>query len=161
MISFPSGVKKWLGGLVLLLLLMGLAALACRWSMRCGRADLMRQQADLSSGIFSDPALRLSASQKAQIQKLEQEYRAKMRDCCARHCAARAKIGEILRRSNPSGEELQKLARDVGRAYSDSEEATVRHILEVGQVLAPPQRDVFLQKVAAQVSATCPSMDLQ
>lgn len=149
-------LKKWAGGIVLLLALTCCAAMAFHWSVWRGREAFLKHEAALPSGLFTDPALKLSETQKQQIRQLEADYHARMRDCCARHCAARVKIGELLRAGNSTEEELQKHVRDVSQAYAESEQATVHHVMAVGQVLTTEQKNLFLKKIAGQISATCP-----
>ena len=149
-------LRKWIGGIVLLLVLVGLAALILGRCVAKQRETLIKHETALPSGLFDDPALKLSTEQRQQIRKLEADYHARMRDYCARHCAARAKIGELIRTGNPTETELQKLAQEVGDAYTASEQATIRQVMEVGKALAPEQRGLFLRKIAGQISATCP-----
>jgi len=153
-------LKKWIGGLVALFILAGLSAAAVYWTMRCSKNALLSHKADVLSDVYSDPALSLSKEQKQQIRQLEAAYFSKVCDSCTRHCTARAKIGELLQTGNTMEEELQKLAQEVGSAYSDSEQATIHHVVQVCQVLTPEQKKVFLSKVAAQISAVCPQMEM-
>lgn len=154
-------LKKWAGGIVLLLALTCCAAMAFHWSVWCGREALLKHEAALPSGLFTDPTLKLSETQKQQIRRLETDYHARMRDCCARHCTARMKIGERLRDGNSTEEELQKYVQEVNDAYAESERATVHHVMAVGKVLTAEQKSLFLKKIAGQISATCPKEYMQ
>jgi hypothetical protein len=154
-------LKKWLGGAVVLLVVVGLTALVLGRSVAKQRESLIRHETALPSGLFTDPAFKLSTEQKQRIRSLEADYHAKMREYCARHCAARARIGELIRAGNPSEAELRKLAQAVGDAYTASEQATVHQVMEVGKVLTPEQRSLFLTKIAGQISAICPKEYMQ
>ncbi|MBI4028321.1 MAG: Spy/CpxP family protein refolding chaperone [Verrucomicrobia bacterium] len=149
-------VKKWIGGFVVLTLLLIVFPTVIAWRMQCVATAMTREISAPLADVSAQADLRLTKEQKSQIRGLEEKYQKEVCALCERHCAAKLKIGELLQAGRADDPLLLQLGREVGEAYSASEEATLRHVLAVCAILTPEQKTVFLKKVAGSISATCP-----
>jgi Spy/CpxP family protein refolding chaperone len=146
--------KKWIGGLLTLALLFAAAFLLIGWRMQDVASDMSEKVAPSSSlSLFEE--LKLSDVQKKQVRALEEQYQSEVAKCCKEHCSARDQIARRLEANAPL-EEILGLQKQVSHAYSSSEEATLRHVMRVCEILTPEQKKVFLQKFATSISVHCP-----
>jgi Spy/CpxP family protein refolding chaperone len=143
--------RKWLAGL----LAVALAAGASSWWI-ARRAGDIAGRARPCDALSPTPDLGLTAEQAARVSALEKAYRARVEELCAKHCAARARIARLLAEGKPPKRQLLSAAKEAGEAYSDLEEATVRHVLEVGEALTPEQRARYHASMSGCLGAQCP-----
>lgn len=146
--------KKWIGGIILLLLLLCITPLVIGWKMKCVAASMQMKMPSTGASIYQE--LQLTDVQKKQIQELDKEYQKNMVAFCENHCAARMKVSKLLQSSPSDSQTLNLAQREALDAYSSSEEATLQHILRVSDVLTPGQKEVFLKKFGDQIRVTCP-----
>lgn len=146
--------KKWIGGILLLLLVIGLTTLVIGWKMQCV-TDSMKM-ATPATGISLYQDLKITDAQKEKIQALDKEYQKQTLAYCEHHCSARMKIGKLLESGQPDSQELFRLQREVSDAYASSEEATLKHVMQVSEILTPEQKVLFLKKFGDHVQASCP-----
>lgn len=95
---------------------------------------------------FVSQALNLTETQQRQIRALHTTLNARLNDCCARHCAARARLGQALC-SSTNDAETEALLAEMCRAYEASERATLENIRRVYQLLDAPQKQRFASLV--------------
>lgn len=119
----------------------GLAAFAITRHARCGgREDGLDRLQDVS---FLTRELGLNADQARQIETLHTTLGAKLDDCCARHCAARAGLGETLSGDSDEGLRAEAILSEMCRAYEASERSTLDHMRRVRAILTAEQKKRF------------------
>jgi Spy/CpxP family protein refolding chaperone len=101
-------------------------------------------------------ALNLTPDQVAALEKLQAEYGNDLEDCCSRHCAARAELGEVLFSTGDTNA-LRDVAEKIGKARLESDMATIDHIRKVREVLTPEQQEKYEAMVTACLCEDCPS----
>ncbi len=143
--------RKWLIGLLALLLTAGLSS----WWI-AGRAGEIAARAKPGDRFAPAPDLGLTPEQTAQIAVLEKAYRTRIEELCAKHCAARTRIAKFLAEPQPPLPPLLAAAEEAGEAYRDLEAATLRHVLEVGDLLAPEQKARYYAAMSARLGVQCP-----
>ena len=138
---------------VLTLLVTALSFGVARWSVRRATTPAA---IDLNDTGWLKRELKLTDAQVAEIGKLDQEFGAKIDGCCEKHCSARFALSEELAKPQV---DLAKTAACVDRmtaAQSDSEHATLDHILRVRALLTPDQQKRYAALVSEQVCTACP-----
>ena len=107
----------------------------------CGRHNpsLDRVQ-DVS---FLTRELGLNDDQAQEIKRLQATLVAKLQDCCLRHCAARARLGQALAADTNGRAQADIVLKEMCRAYEESERATLDQIRAVRAVLNAEQRRRF------------------
>lgn len=96
--------------------------------------------------------LELSTEQVNAITALEKQYRAKLEECCAEHCAARAELSQSLDDSVAARTWVEKMCA----ANTAAEQATLSHILEVRARLTSAQQERYAALITAQLCTACP-----
>lgn len=119
----------------------------------CGRAGatLDRLQ-DLS---YMSHELHLSGEQVVKLQALHAALGHRLGDCCARHCAARARLGQALVSATNDDVLAEACLAEMGRAYEESERITLGHIRQVRSLLDPDQRKRFDEMIAGCMGGIC------
>lgn len=125
-----------------------LAAAATHWAL-CGRQAAAQDR--LADAKFLTQELDLSPAQAQEVNKAQEMLSAKLADCCARHCAARAELGKAL----ASGTNAEMLIKAMGQAYEESERLTWEHIRQVRALLAPAQQARYDALIERCVCAAC------
>jgi len=125
--NMSNHAKKWIGGILLLLLLLCLTPLIIGWKMQCVANSMEIKMPATGVSIYQE--LQLTEAQKKQIDELDKEYQKKMVILCQNHCGARMKVSKLLQTSSSDSQPLKSAQREVTDAYSSSEEATLQHIL--------------------------------
>lgn len=87
--------------------------------------------------------LRLNAAQASEIRSLHVSLGEKLDDCCMRHCAARARLGQALAANTNGSAQADIVLEEMCRAYEQSERATLNHIRAVRAVLNAEQKRRF------------------
>jgi len=138
------------------ILIFGVTALSYGVASWCVRRSASVTAIDLNDTEWLKGELKLTDAQTVEIEKLNQEYAAKVEHCCELHCGARFTLGEELAKPQV---DLAKAAVYVDRmaaAQSESEHATLDHILQVRTVLTPAQQQQYAALVGKQVCTACP-----
>ena len=125
-----------------------LAAVVTHWTL-CGRK--MIAQDALSDTKFLAHELGLSAAQTREIFKQQEIVSAKLADCCARHCAARAELGKAL----AGGTNSAAIIKSMANAYEESESVTWAHIQHVRSLLTPAQQARYDALIKRCVCGAC------
>jgi len=99
--------------------------------------------------------LRLSDEQANKVRNLHVSLGAKLNDCCARHCAARARLGQALAADTNGSAQADLVLEEMCRVYEQSERATLDHILAVRAVLNEEQRRRFDAMISACMCQPC------
>lgn len=149
-------MKKTLSALAILTLaVVALAFGVARWSVR--RAVATEQPSiNLNDTGWLKRELRLTDAQAAKVEDLDKEFRTRIEGCCAKHCSARFALSGELAKPQV---DLTKTAQCVDRmaaAQSESERATLDHILRVRALLTPDQQKRYAALVSEQVCTACP-----
>lgn len=146
--------KRWIGGIMLLVVLAGLCVWATGW-----RTKQMIASAYQSCGT-SDPVrmdeLHLTPEQQAAIKSLEASYRAKIVELCQQHCGEKFRLAKLLTASPRDDRAIEIVSGDVARIQADSERLTTAHVLAMARAMDPKQAEIFLRKFSAEIVKTCP-----
>jgi hypothetical protein len=122
-------------------------------SVACGRtAPSIDCLQDVS---FLARKLELSDAQAAAIKQLHAGFAMQVRDCCACHCAARARLGEALAADTNGTAHADAIVTEMCRAYAQSERATLDQIRRVRAVLNAEQRRRFDAMISECICQTC------
>ena len=147
-------MKKTLLALAILTVFVtGLSFGVANW---CVRHSASEPVIDLNDVAWLKRELKLSDAQGPEIEKLDKAYREKVERCCGTHCGARFMLSEELARPQV---DLAKVTACVDRmtaAESESERATLDHILQVRAVLTREQQQQYAALVSKQVCTACP-----
>jgi Spy/CpxP family protein refolding chaperone len=147
-------MKRTLLALVILTLFVtGVSYGVANW---CVRQPASGPIVDLNDATWLKRELKLTDTQSTQIEKLGDEFRAEVERCCETHCGARFALSEELAKPQV---DLAKVNADVDRmstAESESEKATLNHILRVRALLMPDQQQQYAKLVSQQVCTACP-----
>jgi len=92
---------------------------------------------------FLTRELGLSDAQANEIKRLHASLGAKLNDCCARHCAARARLGQALATETNGAAQTEAVLAEMCRAYEAGERATLEHMRRVRAILNADQRRRF------------------
>jgi hypothetical protein len=150
--SFIS--KKWIGGLVFLFIFAGLCFGVMHW--RTERMIASAYEACGSPESISIKELSLDDSQRTVIRSLQENYRSRISELCARHCDSKRKLAGLLAASPRDDEAIRNCAAEVGRLEADAERATTDHVLAMAGAMKPEQAEIFLRKFSAEIVKTCP-----
>ncbi len=95
--------------------------------------------------------LKLSEIQAAQVAKLTEDYRQAVSQCCVKHCDARLGLSEELGKATVDLPAAQAAVAKMCAAANEVEQATLRHILQVREVLSPDQRAQYAKLINQQL----------
>ena len=109
----------------------------------------------LQDTSFLTRQLSLSEAQAREVQAMHAVLAAKLDECCARHCAARARLAEALAGETNTSAQADAAMADMCRAYEDSERATLDHMRQMRAVLNTQQRRRFDAMMADCLCRTC------
>jgi len=142
--------------LAIAILIFAVTALSYGVASWCVRRSVNGPAIDLNDTAWLKRQLKLTDAQAVEIEKLNKEYAARVEHCCDLHCGARVTLGEELAKPQV---DLAKAAACVDRmiaAQSESEHATLDHILQVRALLTPAQQQQYASLVSKQVCTACP-----
>ena len=125
-----------------------LAAAATHWTF-CGLKAVAQEH--LADANFLTHELGLSSAQAQEVGKLQGAVGAKLAECCARHCAARAQLGKAL----AGGAGSEALIKAMGQAYEESERVTWAHIQQVRARLTSAQQARYDALIERCVCGPC------
>ncbi len=140
--------KKFILAWLALIAVAALAAALTHWVL-CGRQPVAQES--LSDATYLTQALNLSPVQAEAVARLQTEVAAKLADCCARHCAARAELGAAIA-GVTNGD---KLIKAMGAAYEESERVTWAHIQQVRTLLTPEQQARYDRLIERCICGPC------
>ena len=122
----------------------------------CIHRTVSRGMADLNDTPWLKRELNLTDAQSAAIDKLNQEFRAKVDHCCDVHCDARFALGQEIAKPQFDLTRANACVDRMAAAQSESERVTLDHILRVRAVLTPNQQKRYATLVSQQVCTACP-----
>jgi hypothetical protein len=102
----------------------------------------------LQDASFLARELCLSDAQASEIKSFHASLGKKLDDCCMRHCAARARLGQALVADTNGSAQADIVLEEMCRAYEQSERATLNHIRAVRAVLNAEQKRRFDQLIS-------------
>ena len=138
---------------ILTLFVTGISYGVANW---CVRRPANEPVVDLNDVTWLKHELKLTDTQSAAIEKLGNAFRTEVERCCETHCGARFDLSEELAKPQV---DLAKVNADVERmsaAESQSERATIDHILQVRALLTSEQQQQYAKLVSRQVCTACP-----
>ncbi len=128
-------------------------SLARHTNCRTAESDLDRLR-DLA---FLTQTLQLTDTQTREIEILHSELGVRLKDCCARHCAARKRLGRSLADDDLDADRMDTLLQEMCIAYAESERLALEHIRSVRNLLDSEQRRRFDKLVIdALMCKDCP-----
>jgi hypothetical protein len=92
---------------------------------------------------FLTRELDLSNAQADKLKRLHATLGERLSDCCTRHCAARARLGQAVAVETNGMMHAEAALTEMCLAYEQSERATLTHILAVRAVLNAEQMRRF------------------
>ncbi len=104
---------------------------------------------------FLAQELRLTESQMREIKGLQMTLSTGLKDCCERHCAARARLGQALAAETNGDAQAEAVLTEMCRAYEEGERATLAHIRQVRAMLTLKQRRRFDALITKCLCRTC------
>ncbi|MGD1018098.1 MAG: Spy/CpxP family protein refolding chaperone [Verrucomicrobiia bacterium] len=122
----------------------------------CIHRSVSRGMADLNDTPWLKRELNLTDAQSIAIDKLNQEFRAKVDHCCDAHCDARFALGKELANPQVDLTRANACVDRMAAAQADSERATLDHILRVRALLTPDQQQRYAALVSQQICAAGP-----
>ena len=140
--------KKIFIAWVAIIAVAALASGATHWALCRHKAV---EQTQLADAQFLAQHLGLSPSQTDAIGKLQNAVTTQLADCCARHCAARAQLGQTL----AGGAGSDALIKAMAQAYEESERVTWAHIQQVRALLTPAQQVRYDELIGRCVGGAC------
>ena len=140
--------KKLLLAWLVIIAVAALASAATHWAL-CGRKAVTPEQLADTQALVRE--LGLSPAQAQDVGRLQTAVAAKLADCCARHCAARAQLGKAL----AGGTNSETLIKSMGQAYEESERLTWAHIQQVRALLTPAQQARYDALIERCVCGDC------
>ena len=144
--------KRWLIP-VLVAIVIGATAYGLTRRASCSRCRPAPDSLDDVS--FLRRELRLNEAQAREIAKLHGSLNAKLADCCQRHCAVRARLGQALGNETNGTVQARMIVEEMCRAYEASELATLDHIQRVRELLNPEQKRRFDELITECVCGSC------
>ena len=147
-------MKKTLMALAILTLFVtGLSYGVANW---CVRRSASEPVIDLNDVAWLKRELKLTDTQSAEIENLDKAYREKVEHCCETHCGARFTLSEELAKPQVDLTRATACVDRMVAAQSESERATLDHILRVRAVLTRDQQQRYAALVSKQVCTACP-----
>ena len=144
--------KRWLIP-VLTFIIAGLAAHIITQRVLCRRAA---PSTDVWQNVaYLEHELSLTGEQSLQVKALRMELGSRLSDCCARHCAARARLPEALAAGTNGNAAAESVVAEMAQAYQDSERATLAHLRRLRAVLTPAQHQRFDAMVTECLCGAC------
>jgi len=146
-------MKRTLTALAILTVLVaGLSYGVANWCVR----RVTETVVDLNDTPWLKRELKLTDAQSAEIEKLNKEFSARIQHCCDEHCGARFALSEELVKPQVDLAKATACVDRMAAAQSESERATLDHILKVRAELSPGQQQRYGALVSKQVCTACP-----
>ena len=99
--------------------------------------------------------LDLNETQTLALQRLHADLATQLRDCCARHCEARARLMNALLAETNGTTQTEALVTEMCRAYEQSERATLAQLRQVRAMLNTEQRKQFETMISENMCPAC------
>ena len=144
--------RKWILP-VLVALAAGALAFGIRRRASCGAA--MGPMDRLQDVSFLVRELKLTGEQEKEIRALHAELGVTLNECCARHCAARMRLGSALADGTNGDAQAEAILSEMSRAYEQSERATLDHMRRMRALLDGEQRQRFDRMIQGCMGRTC------
>jgi predicted negative regulator of RcsB-dependent stress response len=107
--------------------------------------------ANLHDAAWLKRELKLSDAQAVEIGKSETAFRAQLDAACASHCAARMALGKEIAKPKPDPEKCRAAVEKMNAVQTESERATLDHILKVRTLLDEQQAQHYSKLIRDQV----------
>ena len=104
---------------------------------------------------FLTRELSLSDAQADKLKRLHATLGERLSDCCTRHCAARARLGQAVAAETNGTSQADAVVAELCRAYEQGERATLTHIRAVRAVLNDEQRRRFGKMISDCMCKPC------
>jgi len=137
----------------------GMAALAALLAFSLLRRDRATPHSvtvdRLDDLTYLRQALDLREDQAAEIAHLHRTLQRELDDCCVRHCATRARLGQALAAATNSEAAVEAILGELCQLYEESERATLTRVRAVRAVLDESQRKKFDALISACLCVGC------
>jgi len=145
--------RHWIGGFLLLMLLLGLCSWLIGW--RTQRMISSAYESCAPSEPIRLNELNLTPEQKRKVLSLQASYREKIIKMCERHCNEKFKLAGLLAASPRDDRAIRAVLEDVVRIQADSERLTTEHVLAMAGAMDEKQAELFLRKFSGEIVKTC------
>lgn len=135
--------------------LLAAAVLAYSVTRLCLHPAPSARGAGLRDMAFLTRDLGLAPDQANRISGIRDTLESQLAECCARHCAARARLMAALAAPDAPSGTTEPLIAAMSKAYEDSERATIAHVQEVRAILTPAQRARFDARLNECLCRSC------
>ena len=143
--------RKWI--VLLVVAAAGLAFGAGR--MTVPSRSMMMGPADLDRYLNADQLIKrlgLDPAQAAEIRSAGQDYAARVKTACDRHCQARCRLAAAIGQDETVA---RQVVEQMNAASAANDSATLDHILRVRKTLTPEQRARFDQWISNCLCDKC------
>lgn len=144
--------RKWILP-VLIALVAGALAFGISRRASCGAA--MGPADRLQDVSFLVRELKLTGEQEKEIRALHADLGVRLNECCARHCAARMRLGSALADGTNGNAQAEAVLSEMCRAYEQSERAVLDHMRRTRALLNEEQRWLFDRMIQDGMGRTC------
>lgn len=132
--------------------IVGMAAFMAARSIGCSCCS---SSAGVDNVSFLAKELELTPEQAGQIRNLVSELESKLENQCSTQCKSRTAISEVVALESAGREREEAVIAEMGRAYMESERATLDNIRKVRALLNPAQKKRFDELILACVCESC------
>ena len=143
-------MKRAARGLILLVLVAGIAGAACwftaRYLNRVGHAE----KGDAHAWIHTQ--LGITAGQDQALEPIEQRYAEQRKHYGEMLRIANAELGKAIIEDRSDSERVKAAVARIHQAQGELQNATLQHIFEMKSVLTPQQYEKLLQSTADALS---------
>lgn len=146
--------KHWIGGFLLLMLLLGLCSWLIGW--RTNRMISSAYESCAPSETIRLDDLKLTPEQKQKILALQADYRKTIVKMCEQHCDEKFKLAKLLANSPRDDRAIRTVSEEAARIQADCERLTTEQVLAMAGVMDEKQAEVFLRKFSGEIVKTCP-----
>jgi Spy/CpxP family protein refolding chaperone len=151
-----SAMKKiFLAVVVVALLATGLSFTTARWLARHCQSHAPAG-ANMHDAAWLKTELGLTETQAREIATLEKQFSVKLESYCEAHCSARFALSEELAKPFVEISNANECVERMCAVQTDSEKATLEHILRVRALLTPEQQKRYAALINQQLCTACP-----
>jgi len=143
-------IKKWLVGFAFILVVL-ISFLATR-AFYQKKIPLVSHVSETDN---SPVVLSLSPEQKEKIQILEDKYNHTCEALCQEMNVRRMRLSQEIMKPEFDPHTADALVEEISRFQGQMERETIRHILQVKNVLSPRQQRVFLSGISSELKRMC------
>jgi len=115
----------------------------------CNLVGIERRPTSFTEGLHLSPDERIA------VDRLTERYLATKQDACAVLCAKRAQLIRLIREEQPDIETMHRLVEEIAQVQMGLERATLEHLLAVGRLVGPRDRQQLIDRVTERLRMAC------